>query len=39
MRLQLEGQVEDLAAKLKEVDSENSELKVGQSCFHLGACN
>ena len=28
VRLQLEGQVEDLAAKLKEVDAENSQLKV-----------
>lgn len=28
VRLQLEGQVEDLAAKLKDVDAENGQLKV-----------
>lgn len=39
MRLQLEGQVEDLAAKLKDVDAENSQLKVGQDYFLLCTCS
>lgn len=38
MRLQLEGQVEDLAAKLKDVDAENGRLKVSMRYWAHANC-